>query len=365
MATQLVLPSDASSETFPNNRMGLFDVLLKEPIINEGDQYVALSHISLPRDLIALAEEDRIFSVYVVHARPAEGEDDISEDDDDDEQANIAEIDVNADVGDVNAVEVHNESGDEETAATNDPFDYARDSTYLATGTRPTRPRLDVDAFRKEKGLARSRRLRKFRYLVKARLPVGHFDSDEQFIKLMNDALKYVSRQVQLGAAKQSFSINSEAGIELDKDVDGRVVLKTDYGVAELHLSKLLASLLGFQNQFPMARCTESRRARFPLDSQRGSHNIYVYLEHIDYIHVGHVLAPLLAIIPVSFGRAEDKDRGAVNYEPLHQSWHRLASGRLNTFRVALCNEYGHIVKFSTGSVVLVLHRRAGLPPLL
>ena len=382
MSSQIVLPSGASGDTFPHNRMGAYSVLLKEPIENMGgDEYVALANISLPRDFLTLARRDRFFSVYILHvnratsrrrrrAAAADPEAAPEEEEEVEEAAEVITVDGPAPdaaaAAAAAAAELADESGDEDSDG--DDIDYERHSVYTASSEQAQSPlpEFDEPSYRRLKNLPPSTRLVQHRFLVKADpLPIGHFDTDAELIKYMNEALESALRRTHAVALRRRISLPTDVEIRLHLDNEGRVKLQTNFAIAELHLRNALATLLGFRSQFPLCRWSLPLRAAYPADSQRGLHNIYIYLSNIDYAPVGHAIAPLLSIVPVSFGRGADRGRGAFTFEPLHLSWHRLSQSRIGTFTVNLRDERGRIVKFRRGSVILTLHRRVGMPPLL
>ena len=271
------------------------------------------------------------------------------------------------------------EEGEEEAAEEEEgaAINYERSTNYVAaSASAATRPRLTLD----EAEMTRARRyaprrsgqtLHQVGVEVEApRLGSGHFDTDNQLIQAMNAALVGAFKRLKRACDERSDEhawLWTEPGLTLTLNADQRVVMTLNGQGVEavaLRLPVKLATLLGFRTPFPIVRRTAAATSDFAVDTQRGCHNIYVYLSNIDFQYVGHAKAPLLAVIPVDFGRRGDVGQGAVSFEPLHQAWHRLTASRINTFRVTLRDEHGEIVRWRRGSVIVVIHRRVGVPPI-
>ena len=115
-------------------------------------------------------------------------------------------------------------------------------------------------------------------------------------------------------------------------------------------LSKELASILGFQKQW-YREIGEYTSASFAnVDTVNA---IYVYCDVIEHRTVGHTLAPLIGVLPVT-GKPDayvSKGYDKIQYYP-------IVKKNLSDIHISLGDDQGKRIRFCKGKVIVTLHLR-------
>lgn len=168
--------------------------------------------------------------------------------------------------------------------------------------------------------------------------------------------------------------IQNESEIEMEYNIDDitrklTLVLKPNEGLT--FESEQIPSLLGLssvKDNFYEGRHVGFKipflpdnvhRGVYPVDMTSGVQFVFVYLDIIDYQHLGDTKAPLLKVIDTDLRL---KNGSVCSIEPTHRKvfsnleYKTLLTNTIKSIKVELRTETGHLVPFAgTGKVLLTL----------
>lgn len=142
--------------------------------------------------------------------------------------------------------------------------------------------------------------------------------------------------------------------LKLQLDDRGRVkMIINKHAKFKIRFGETLANMLGFDfNVTYEAGVYVSCRVWNPSWS---TSSLYVYSPIVESTIVGDVNAPLLRVLPLN--RAKTRGDGT-HSEFIHTHYIPLQDKNCTIIRIAIYNEIGTIIKFSSGRVVVTLHFR-------
>lgn len=137
-------------------------------------------------------------------------------------------------------------------------------------------------------------------------------------------------------------------------DITRKVTVSLKPGTA-VTFGPLLKTMLGFSKE----RYEEGvHEAETVVDIRQGFYSLYTYCNVIEPHMVGHVLAPLLRIIPI---RGKDGDLVTRTYENI--CYHPVQQKHFDTIELVIRDDTGQYVSFERGKVVITLHFRQKRSP--
>ena len=200
---------------------------------------------------------------------------------------------------------------------------------------------------------------------IRTKPPGGYYQKESQFVQQLLNTMKqeFKLKNQQLIAAK---TIDTEVDFSLDIKYNNQTQIceihidhknsetteddSVNNSRSRLFMSVALANILGFsQRQFDTSGVFTGERS---VDINAVT-AIYIYCDIIQFRTVGHVLAPLLGVVPVE-GRS-----GALvskRYEKIQ--YHSLSKRNIADIHISLRDDQGNFIQFRRGKVIVSLHFR-------
>ena len=116
-------------------------------------------------------------------------------------------------------------------------------------------------------------------------------------------------------------------------------------------LSNELASILGFRKVWWYREIAEYNSTS--VDNVDTVNTIYVYCDVIDNRTVGHTLAPLIGVLPVT-----GKPGAYVSKRYDKIQYHLILKKNLSDIHISLRDDQGKQIRFRKGKVIVTLHLR-------
>ena len=190
------------------------------------------------------------------------------------------------------------------------------------------------------------------KHYFRSNLRPGFYESARQLIKEMNLAWKRLKKKLPDHLKNTNYS----SDIFVYDDVDNEVRLKEN-APEKVDVSESLALMLGIgEGKKSWERITFDRSVNSrPVNMNAKVPHIYLYTDIVQYVPVGHTLAPLLRIIPVDSYIGNNRQE---YFTKIYQKPHYIPVARqyIEKIDIDLRNELGEYVPFVGGKSIVKLH---------
>ncbi len=170
-------------------------------------------------------------------------------------------------------------------------------------------------------------------------IPVGHYEAPKEIIKNINALMVAILGLPKLGKREGFYVSNGLVGVKLPYD-----------GI-EVEMDWPLAALLGFEERVISGMERES--AEYPFDVKNNFYSLFIYSDVIQPQIIGDTYAQLLQVTPAPqrTNNIISHTFNPVQYVPLQKS-------HFETIEIAIRNSAGDLIPFTTGLSIVKLHFR-------